>query len=95
MRARNIKYLLVFAVLITIISFLLFNEFGIVKYLKLKKEIKEIEFRIKKAEEDIERMNAEIDSLKNSDVKIEKVAREEYHMLRENEEALEVKEKED
>jgi cell division protein FtsB len=95
MRAKNIKYLLVLAVLLTIISFLLFNEFGVVKYLKLKSEIKDIEFRIKEAEENIEKMNAEIDSLKNSDVKIEKVAREEYHMLKENEEALEVQEKED
>jgi cell division protein FtsB len=95
MRAKNIKYILVSALLIAIISFLLFNEFGIVKYLKLRNEIRQIELRIKEAEEEIERMNAEIDSLKNSDVKIEKVAREEYHMLRENEEALEVKEKED
>jgi cell division protein FtsB len=85
---------LVSAVLVAIISFLLFNEFGVVKYIRLKNEIAEIEQKIKEAEEDIERMNAEIDSLKNSNVKIEKVAREEYHMLRENEQALEVKEKE-
>jgi len=95
MRTKNIKYLLVLAVLITIISFLLFNEFGIIKYLKLKNEIKEIEFRTREAEENIEKLNAEIDSLKNSNVKIEKVAREEYHMLKENEQALDVKEKED
>jgi cell division protein FtsB len=94
MLTKNIKYLLVLAVLIAIISFLLFNEFGIVKYLKLRSEIKEIEFRIKEAEDSVVKMNAEIDSLKNSKVKIEKVAREEYHMLRKNEQALEVKEKE-
>ena len=94
MLTKNIKYLLVSALLITIVSFLLFNEFGIVKYLKLRSEIKEMEFRIKEAEESIVKMNAEIDSLRNSSVKIEKVAREEYHMLRKNEQALEVKEKE-
>jgi cell division protein FtsB len=94
MLTKNIKYLLVSALLITIVSFLLFNEFGIVKYLKLRSEIKEMEFRIKEAEDSIVKMNAEIDSLRNSSVKIEKVAREEYHMLRKNEQALEVKEKE-
>ena len=94
MLSKNIKYLLVLAVLVTIVSFLLFNEFGVVKYFKLRSEIKEIEFRIKDAEDNIVKMNAEIDSLKNSQVKIEKVAREEYHMLRKNEQALEVKEKE-
>ena len=93
MLTRNIKYLLVLAFLIAIISFLLFNEFGVVKYFKLKNEIAEISQRIQEAEEKIEKMNAEIDSLNNSNVKIEKVAREEYHMLKENEEALEVKEK--
>lgn len=93
MLTRNIKYLLVFVLLIAIISFLLFNEFGIIKYFKLKSEIVEISLRIKDAEENIEKMNAEIDSLNNSNIKIEKVAREKYHMLRENEQALEVKEK--
>ena len=93
MLPRNIKYLLVLAVLIAIISFLLFNEFGIVKYFKLKNEIDGITLRIEEAEKNIEKMNAEIDSLNNSNIKIEKVAREEYHMLKKNEQALEVKEK--
>lgn len=93
MRARNIKYLLISAVFISIISFLLFNEFGVVKYFRLKNEIKDIERRIEEAEKSIVRMNAEIDSLKNSSIKIEKVAREKYRMLRENEQALEVREK--
>jgi len=93
MLTRNIKYLLVLAVLIAIISFLLFNEFGIVKYFKLKNEIDEIYLSIEETEENIEKMNAEIDSLNNSNIKIEKVAREEYHMLKENEQALEVKER--
>ena len=94
MLTRNIKYLLVTAVLITIISFLLFNEFGVVKFFKLKNEINEITQRIEEADENIIKMNAEIDSLNNSNIKIEKVAREEYHMLKKNEQALEVKEKE-
>ena len=94
MLTRNIKYLLVTAVLITIISFLLFNEFGVVKFFKLKNEINEITQRIEEADENIVKMNAEIDSLNNSNIKIEKVAREEYHMLKKNEQALEVKEKE-
>ena len=91
MLTRNIKYLLVIAVLITIISFLLFNEFGVVKFFKLKNEINEITQRIEEADENIVKMNAEIDSLNNSNIKIEKVAREEYPMLKKNEQALEVK----
>ena len=91
MLTRNIKYLLVIAVLITIISFLLFNEFGVVKFFNLKNEINEITQRIEEADENIVKMNAEIDSLNNSNIKIEKVAREEYHMLKKNEQALEVK----
>ncbi len=70
-----------------------FNEYGILKYLQLKNDIGELNSKIEMAESEIKKLKKEIDSLKHSNIKIEKVAREKYHMLRENERALRIEEK--
>lgn len=76
-----------------IAAFLFFNENGILKYLKLKNELSNLDQEIKNAENKLKALDAEIDSLLNSKVKIEKVARERYHMLSPNENILRVEEK--
>ncbi len=76
------------ALLIIAILFLLFNNQGIIKYFKLKAEINELDEEIVKSQKEIKRLTMEIDSLKHSDKKIEKIAREKYHMKRPNEEEL-------
>lgn len=79
-------------VLIVITAFLFFNENGILKYLALKNELKELDLKIKSAEERIRTIEAEIDSLNSSNVKMERVARERYHMMLQNERVLKVEE---
>ncbi len=77
---RNIYKIIVFLIFIGLTIFLFFNENGVIKYLELKREINRLENEIRITESRLKAMNSEIDSLINSKVKIEKVARERYHM---------------
>ncbi len=72
--------------------FLLFNENGFLKFLKMKNELQLLNEDIRKAEEKIESLGAEIDSLKTSKAKIEKVAREKFDMMKKNEKAFKIEE---
>jgi cell division protein FtsB len=76
-----------------IIIFLLFNENGILKYLKLKGEVKKLNEEISNAEERLRSLDAEIDSLKTSRAKIERVAREKFNMMKPSERAFKIEEK--
>jgi len=78
--------------LLAVFAFLFFNENGILKFIKLKKEIGNLEDEINKAEERLKQLQTEIDSLQKSDFKIEQVAREKYNMLRRNEKVFKVEE---
>jgi cell division protein FtsB len=82
-----------FLIILIVISFLLLNESGILKYLDLKSEISKLEQQINDATKKLNQLNREIDSLKISKEKIEKVARERYNMLKPGEEVLKVEEK--
>jgi cell division protein FtsB len=65
----------------------------VVKYLKLKNEVSELESQIKKVDEENKRLEGEIDSLKNKiPAKIERTAREKYDMQREGEKVIKVEE---
>ena len=79
-------------VIISITAFLFFNENGVLKYLSLKSELNELDLKIKSAEEKIKTLEAEIDSLNSSNAKMERVARERYHMMLPNERVLKVEE---
>lgn len=61
-------------------AFLLFNNNGLVKYFRLNSELDDLRMKIELANAEIELLDLQIDSLKNSTVKIEKVAREKYRM---------------
>lgn len=91
-RSKLIFRISILAVALAVVAFLFFNEYGIMKYLKLKGEISDIEKQISDADNQLRALQAEIDSLKTSNVKIEKVAREKYNMLRKNEKVLKVEE---
>jgi cell division protein FtsL len=91
---KNLIIKLLFGLIIlTVFAFLFFNENGIVKYLSLKSEINDLDTQIKEADKKILQLQKEIDSLKTSKEKIEKVARERYHMLLPSEQVLKVEEK--
>jgi len=74
----------VFAGLIVAL-YILFGSHGIIQRVKLAQQIEELETRIKLAEEENIRLQAEVKAL-DSDLKtIERVAREKYFMAREGE----------
>ena len=76
------------------LAFLFFNEFGILKYQSLKSEVKSLNEQISNTQKDNEALKKGIDSLqKKIPAKIEKTAREKYHMIRKGEKVIRVKEK--
>jgi cell division protein FtsL len=71
------------------ILFLFFNNNGVIKYIKLQKQVDELGEQLEEAEAENKRLQNEIDSLKqNIPAKVEKVAREKYNMIREGEKAV-------
>ena len=58
--------------------------------MKLKSEVGNLQAEIENTEQRLKQLDGEIDSLKTNLVKIEKIARERYHMLRKNEKAFKV-----
>ena len=93
--ARNTKskivgliYLLIFLI---IVIFLFINDKGLLKYIEVKDRVKGLEKEIDSSEQRINKINAEIDSLKTDRTKIEKTAREKYNMKRPLEKGLDVK----
>ena len=80
--------------LIAGLSFVIFNEAGYMKYLKLKGELKETREKMNEKKLQNKNLQAEIDSLekKNPD-KIEQIAREKYGMMKKGEKIIKVEEK--
>lgn len=96
MKAISNKLLIrIFIIMIFLaaISFLVFNENGLLKYLKMKNELNQLNDQILKAEDRLRSLTAEIDSLKTSMAKIEKVAREKFDMMKKNEKVFKIEEK--
>ncbi len=81
-----------FFVIIGILAFLVFNQNGIIKFLSLRQELHNLNTQIKNTEDKINSLEMEIDSLNKSKEKIEKVAREKFHMMRQNERVLKIEE---
>ena len=74
--------------------YLIFNESGVIKFLKLKEQVKLLNQQISDVDKDNKRLQSEIDSLKNKiPAKIEKIAREKYGMIRKGEITIKVIEK--
>jgi len=87
-KVRNYFFLLLF---IAGLTFLFFNEQGVIKYLKLKSEVKDINTQMERVEKENKRLKNEADSLKQKiPAKIERTAREKYNMIREGEKAIKV-----
>ena len=74
--------------------FILFNEFGLLKYLRLQKEVSEYKREMQIVNEQNKSLRNEVDSLERKvPAKIEKAAREKYGMIRKGEKAIEIKTK--
>jgi cell division protein FtsB len=74
------------------LAFLVLNENGLLKYLKTRNELNSLDAEIRKTEDKIKSAEMEIDSLKTSKVKIEKVAREKFHMMKKSEKVFKIEE---
>lgn len=93
-KKASLKIYFFFFIFLAGVVFLLFNESGILKYLKLKNEVNELNNKIENLQEENKELEAEIDSLQRKEpAKIEKIAREKYNMQRPNEKSIEVIEK--
>jgi cell division protein FtsB len=90
---KIIRYIFLLTVLIGL-GFLVFNESGFIKYLKLKGEVKELRNEVSEKELENKNREAEIDSLeKKNPAKIERTAREKYGMMKKGEKIIKVEEK--
>ena len=92
-KKKLIYRILFLTVTLAVLAFITFNEYGLLKYLHVKKELKQLNDEILRSEERIKAMEAEIDSLKISKYKIEQVAREKYDMMKKNEKVFKIEEK--
>jgi cell division protein FtsB len=71
--------------------FILFNEFGLLKYLKLQKEVSEYKREMQIVNEQNKSLRNEVDSLERKvPAKIEKSAREKYGMIRKGEKTIDI-----
>ena len=90
---KIIRYIFLLTVLIGL-GFLVFNESGFIKYLKLKNEVKELRNEVSGKELENKNREAEIDSLEEKKpAKIERTAREKYGMMKKGEKIIKVEEK--
>ena len=73
--------------------YITFNERGLIKYIKLEKEVTTLKDEIIRLQYENNSLKSEIDSLKKEiPAKIEQIAREKYDMIKEGERKIEVKE---
>jgi len=92
-KKKKIFLFLFLAIFLFGIFYLIFNENGWIKYVKLEKEINSLNEQLKMLEEGNENLVNEIDSLKKEvPAKIEQIAREKYDMIKEGETTIEVNE---
>jgi cell division protein FtsB len=90
---KIIRYIFLLTILIGL-GFLVFNESGFIKYLKLKNDVKELRNTVSEKELENKNREAEIDSLeKKNPAKIERTAREKYGMMKKGEKIIKVEEK--
>ena len=90
----RLKYFIFTIFFLAGVLYIFFNDSGILKYLKLRGQIKSLNEQISDVDKDNKQLQAEIDSLqKKVPAKIEKVAREKYGMIRKGEKTIQIIEK--
>ncbi len=93
-KSRKFKIYIFLILFLAALAFLFFNEFGILKYQRLKNEVKQVNEKISDTKKENKALEGDIDSLqKKIPAKIEKTAREKYHMIRKGEKVIQVREK--
>ncbi len=92
MKNKTIVRISIFLILLAVMAFLFLNENGILKFLEMKNELSRLDVEIKEAEKRLDSLDKEIDSLQVSKAKIERVAREKFHMMKKNETVFKIEE---
>ena len=94
-KGKRPYFLIIYVVTVAIaVFFLVFNDSGYIKYLKVKGDKEKLESDTTSIRIENKRLEAEIDSLrKNEPAKIERLAREKYNMSRPNEIIIKIKKK--
>jgi len=93
-KSKKTKFFLLLILFLIGTAFIIFNEYGVLKYLKLKNELDSINEKIEQTEQENKKLEAEVDSLERKvPAKIEETAREKYHMKREGEKTIRIIEK--
>ena len=87
----NKKITIVAILVFTATIFIMFNEFGLLKYLRLKKEVSDYKKEMQIVTDENKALKNEVDSLERKvPAKIEKSAREKYGMIRKGEKTIEI-----
>ncbi len=86
-RKRVFSYL---AILLLILSYAVFGRKGILQRVDLELENRQLQQRLKSEQDKTVYLQKEIDDIKSSDKKIEKVAREKYGMTKDGEEIYKI-----
>jgi len=91
LKKLNIKITMVVILFFVATMFILFNEFGLLKYMRLQKEVSEYKKEMQIVNEENKALKNEVDSLERKvPAKIEKTAREKYDMIRKGEKTIEI-----
>ena len=94
LKNKKIKYYIFFIFIFVGLLYLLFNDSGVIKYLRLKNQLKSLNEQISTVKKNNKKIQADIDSLQQKiPAKIEKTAREKYGMIRKGEKQIKVIEK--
>lgn len=89
----NSKFRFILLIVIFLIGslYLLFNNFGLMKYMKLKNEVDSLSRELESIKLENDKLQSEIDSLKQMQpAKIEQIAREKHNMIKPTEKKIDV-----
>ncbi len=92
-KKKRFYYYFILALVLIGLLYLIFNERGLIKYIKLDKEVTTLSDEITRLQNENNSLKNEIDSLKKEiPAKVEQIAREKYDMIKKGERTIEVKE---
>ena len=91
---NKIKFtkIILYVVSVLIVSYLVCNDNGLIKFLKIRSELKSLNEEIKKTEDELTSLENSIKMIKSNRDTIEKVAREKFNMKSRNEKVIIVNE---
>jgi cell division protein FtsB len=84
------KFFIYLLILVAILSYAVFGKKGILQRVELEMENSQLKEKLKSEQDKSLMLQKEIEEIKTSDKKIEKVAREKYNMVKEGEEIYKV-----